>query len=975
MLGQTDVRQNGVNRVDGTELFGPLGIAIDRREGQVRIYISDSRNHRVLGWRDVNAYQTGNPPEVVLGQPTLRRTSALGIGAAGFNRPVGIAVDPLSGKVFVADFGNNRVLRFPDPFAGGAGEPDAVFGQADLDSRTPNPSGVGRSSMSSPLAVAFDSAGNLWVSDSGNHRVLRYPRGVFENDTRLPDVVLGQRSFIAGAANAGAGAPGSTGFNTPWGLAFDPQDNLFVADYNNGRVLRFAPPFPPDSAAAANVLGQPDFNIRVAGEGATSLNGPTGLSVGEGGMLYVAVPAENRVMVFASTVDRNAPATSAYGQPSLLSTVANYGTAPRPSASSLSGPGDVRTGPSGSIFIADTNNDRVLLFPSGSRSAAQLWGQVDFAANGPNQVEPGGMNAPYKIAVDYSRQPFPVYVSDTGNHRVLVWKDSARFRSGDPAEMVIGQPDLRSALPNENGGNARRPSSTSLSSPRGIAVDRDGNLYVADSGNHRVLRFPRPVEQSARIAPDIVLGQPDFESTLSALVGPGSLRQPWSVAVAADGTVFVADTGNNRVVEYAPWPGMHAAAIRVYGQPDFYSAVSHAVPSPQTLNAPTGIAVDMSFNLYVADRGANRVVVFPNVREAPEGGAPALLVIGNDRFDTAAPAAASARRFSGPGDVALSSTGEIYVSDGGQHRVLVFPSLFRIPVVDATATAVLGQRDFTTAARNWNTADGLATAEGLSGPAGIFMDRMDTLYVADAANNRVCHYLRSARIVHAANTQASTMPRGGLVSLEGERLAAETAASELPLAYSLAGREVVVNDSVAAPLLSIAPSKAAFQVPGAAPVGTQRIALRATETGELIAGGAAAIATYSPGLFSEVLNQDGTVNTAANAAPRGTVIQLAGTGQGPVTPMVPDAEAAPDPPVNTVAVPTSDANACLVTQPSVCLAIGPVMGEVQFSGLAPGKVGTWQLKVRIPLDAPTGTVQVRAVINGQPSNLVNVAIR
>jgi DNA-binding beta-propeller fold protein YncE len=133
----------------------------------------------------------------------------------------------------------------------------------------------------------------------------------------------------------------------------------------------------------------------------------------------------------------------------------------------------------------------------------------------------------YKIAIDYSRAPFPLYVSDINNHRVLVWRDSARFRSGDPADLVIGQPNLTTALPNADSRVSISPSATSLAAPRGIAVDSAGNLYVADSGNNRVLRFPRPVDQSAG-SPDQVLDRRMI--SVSAAVNDSSLRVPAAVA-------------------------------------------------------------------------------------------------------------------------------------------------------------------------------------------------------------------------------------------------------------------------------------------------------------------------------------------------------------------------------------------------------------------------------------------------------------
>jgi uncharacterized protein (TIGR03437 family) len=308
--------------------------------------------------------------------------------------------------------------------------------------------------------------------------------------------------------------------------------------------------------------------------------------------------------------------------------------------------------------------------------------------------------------------------------------------------------------------------------------------------------------------------------------------------------------------------------------------------------------------------------------------------------------------------------------------VLVFPSLLFIPVSAAAATAAIGQRDLTSVAVNWNSRDGQATSQALAAPLAVYMDRQDTLYVSDAGNHRVLHFLRAASAKHTANPQASTLPRGGMVTLDGQRLSDGEAESGLPLASTLANREVVINDQIVAPLAAVSPAAISMQLPNAAPAGTQRFAVRLSDTNELVAGGAISIGLYSPGLFARVLNQDGSVNSASNPAAKGSVIRLTGTGQGPVTPLVPDGEAAPEERVNTVAVPTADGNTCLNSQPSVCVAVGNVFGEIQFSGLAPNAVGIWQIEVRIPPNALSGgTVPLRAVINAIPSNIINVAIR
>ena len=119
---------------------------------------------------------------MVLGQPGPQYSGAMGIGVKGFNGPLGLSVDPPTGNLYVADYYNNRVLRFLSPFANLTRiEPDAVFGQPNFSSRTA--SSPTSSSLNQPRAVAFDPSGNLWVVDGGNNRVLRFSAGVLNSQT------------------------------------------------------------------------------------------------------------------------------------------------------------------------------------------------------------------------------------------------------------------------------------------------------------------------------------------------------------------------------------------------------------------------------------------------------------------------------------------------------------------------------------------------------------------------------------------------------------------------------------------------------------------------------------------------------------------------------------------------------------------------------------------------------------------------
>ena len=988
-LGQMDLRANGVNMVDGTALSSPIGIAVD---SQGHLYVADTSNHRVQAWTSASAFQNGEPAALTLGQATARNSNQLGIGVKGFSFPWSVAVDPATGNLYVADLNNNRVLRFPKPFSNPARvEPDAVFGESDFNIRTANTGGISDHALNAPRAVAFDSHSNLWVADTGNNRILRFPAAVLNDQNPAADLVLGQPDFHSANANGGKDVS-ATAFNTPTALAFDAQDNLYVSDFVNARVLKF--PAPVISTSAATVAyGQQKLTTGGVPQLPTefSMAGPQGVAVDKAGALYVAVPADNRVLVFAPGAASGDKAKSVLGQPDFATVTANTGSFPQASATSLAAPSAVAVDSNGDVLVADTANNRVLSFPAGSKSATRVLGQSTSTGNSPNQVKPGSINAPYKIAVDYSHTPFALYVSDTNNHRILIWKDSAHFHTGDPADLVIGQPNLLTALPNADAGGSSKPSRTSLAGPRGIAVAPDGTLYVADSGNNRVLRYPRPVDQSGPITPDVVLGQTDFTSAASAALNAASMKAPSGVALGPNGNIFVSDTGNNRVLEFAAGVATAAGAIRVYGQTGFTTAAAANPPSAQTLSSPQGLAVDPAYNLYVADSGTNRVLIYPNTNAAPPAGLPASIVFGQKTFDVGAPGAGAAG-LNVPVDVALDGAGNVFVSDTGNNRVAVFPSRLYSSTGGTPAYLAVGQQTLDTSAPNWNSTVGGATPEGLWQPIGIFVDRVGTLYVGDTGNNRVLHFLKTAVAVNGARWDVGVpVGLGSWSVLGGAGFSTDTkAAASATLPTALAGRELVINETTKAPLLYLSPKQVNFQFPSKIPVGLQRIAVRVANTGELIAGGSVSVATYSPGFFTQdqngqgqaaALNQDNTRNSASNPAKLGSVVQLFGTGQGPLSVAVADGQPAP-PNALTQAKPTSDANTCLNHQPSVCVALGgsgggAALAEIQYSGLAPGLIGVWQLNIKLPSSGLLGnSVSVRALIGGSnQSNLVTIAVQ
>ena len=205
----------------------------------------------------------------------------------------------------------------------------------------------------------MDGAGNLYVADDFNHRVLRFSPPFTDNMNA--SLVIGQANLISGDPNRGA-VVGQNTLNHPKGIAIDGTGNLYVAEYDNNRVTRFAPPL-SDGMEASGVYGQPDFASSApnnGGIGPGSLDNPVDVAVSATGDALVVTDQSNvRVLGYANPLD-DVIADQVYGQPDFTSSTPNGGGV---SATSINEePLGVAIDAGGSLYQADYRNHRLLAY-------------------------------------------------------------------------------------------------------------------------------------------------------------------------------------------------------------------------------------------------------------------------------------------------------------------------------------------------------------------------------------------------------------------------------------------------------------------------------------------------------------------------------------------------------------------------------------------------------------------------------------
>ncbi|HYG78197.1 MAG TPA: PKD domain-containing protein [Planctomycetota bacterium] len=716
VIGQSDFLSGNPNRGSATasprSLNFPNGLALDSNNN---VWVADSLNNRVIGF--TSPLKSGTPFKVI-GQPNYSTSTenAGGLSAKSLARPLDVAVDA-NDNLLIADSYNNRVLMYRDVQNNILDDAaDTVYGQPNFISNASNRGGAtARNSLALPIGLAVDAAGRVYISDFGNHRVVQ-PESI--NNFAGASRVFGQSDFAGNSPNQG-GAPSASTLSGPFRLCFDGNNNLYVADYFNNRVLEYDQPFaiPAPSLAgfwpSTTSAGSPSFTLTVRGRGflATSV------------VLVNGVPRPTQLISF-ERLDATIPSSDVSAAGELVITVSTPGA----------GVSSFKPFPVHARLGRDTAADAVLGQPNFLESSSFADGQ-----------SPRSLYFPLDVAVNPTTGR--LWVCDTENYRVLSWPNAAAFADGQGADFVLGQPDLYST-------GSRSTVDDKTMYPYSVAVDARGNVYVADYENNRVLEFDDPITTDA--VADRVFGQPDFTTSTpnTGGLGPASLSSPQDVAVDGDGRLYVADTSNHRVLIYSS-PLISNVADGVLGQPGFASnTANNGGVSAKSLSTPYGLGLDASGRLYVADTFNHRVLGYDTPLTI---GAAANRVFGQSTFDSnmANAGGISAGSLSRPVAVCVSATGELYISDSRNNRVLEFDH-----PLDETRAAnrVFGQGDSFTVNTDNN---GGVSARSLSEPNGVYIDAKGTLFIADSNNNRVLAFDRPvnhAPIIAAGITANPPVP-------------------------------------------------------------------------------------------------------------------------------------------------------------------------------------------------------------------------
>ncbi len=557
----------------------------------------------------------------------------------------------------------------------------------------------------------MDGAGNLLIADWGNHRIRKVdPAGVI--------------ATVAGTGEAGFSGDGGLAVEArlrfPAGVAVDGAGNLLIADTDNERIRKVDP-----AGVIATVAGTGEAGFGGDGGAATEaqLASPAGVAVDGAGNLFIA--------------DRSAHRIRKVDPAGVIATVAGTGErgfggdGGAATEAQLASPAGVAVDGAGNLLIADTDNERIRkVDPAGVIATVAGIGERGFSGDGGGATE-AQLTSPAGMAVDGAGN---LFIADRDNHRI---------RKVDPAGVIA---TVAGTVGEGDGGAAV---AARLAAPAGVAADEAGNLFIADTHNHRI----RKVDPTGVIATVAGTGEAGFSGDGGAAT-EAQLGAPTGVAVDGAGNLFIADRDNGRIRKVDP-AGVIATVAGTGEVGDGGAAV------PVRLAAPAGVAVDGAGNLFIADGGNHRI------RKVDPAGVIATVAGTGERGFSGDGGAATEAQLTFPTGVAVDGAGNLFIADGGNHRIR------KVDPAGVIAT-VAGN------GKHWFNGDGGAATEAqLSAPAGVALDAAGNLFIASSGHHRI-HKVDPAGIIV---TVAGTGERG----FSGDGGGAAAARLNRPVAVAVDG--------------------------------------------------------------------------------------------------------------------------------------------------------------------------------------------
>ena len=561
-------------------------------------------------------------------------TTVAGNGTLGFSGDTGPATDAAlsvfgvavdgAGNLFIADAYAGRIRQVsPD------GIITTVAGNGSQGFSGDNGPATS-AQLNNPSGVVVDSAGNLFIADTGNQRIRKVSRG------GVISTVAGDGPSDSPEAAGDGGPATSAQLGLPTYVALDAIGNLFIAENYGG---------PGPGYGGIREVSVDGIITTVAGGGSSGLGddgsatsaqlvGPYGVAVDGSGNLFIA-DGQDRIRKVSTS--------------GIITTVAGNGNCcfwgdGGPAINAAMSAWGVAVDGAGDIFIADFGNQRVReVASSGIITTVAGGGALAGASADDGPAASAALSYPAAVAVDGAGS---LFIADAGNH--LVRKVSARgiitTVAGNGAQGFSGD------------GGPATSAALSLCADLcgGLAVDSDGALFIADYGNNRI----RKVSPDGIITTVAGSGSPSPNTDhYSGDGGPATnalLYRPTGVAVDSAGNIFVVDAGNNRIRKVS----VNGIISTVAGNGTLGFSGDGGPATMAEMDFPRGVAVDSVGALFIADTNNYRIRMV-----SPAGIITTVAGGGNDVRGDGGPATNA--RLSFPMAVAVSDEGGIYIADNG----------------------------------------------------------------------------------------------------------------------------------------------------------------------------------------------------------------------------------------------------------------------------------------------------------------------